>query len=686
MKRLSLALLVLVACGSDAAVCDGDLICPPGKICSQEHAACITSEQISACNSMDTGSICQFDAFPGVCDRGVCFADQCGNEELEPSESCEINELLDGCIGHGYHFGGRECDGCEISEARCGKFDWDRAIAGFELVSLVTFDDSQFVAADVSHIIFHDGSRTEKKRIPNLGGIWAADLNTGVGFTTENAETDLDCLGRFTNENWSDDGVCRDGPWLLDGRGTQDVFALNLGVDNALVHDSGTGWNLVEKNHELSTMWTETGHDLFASGPNGTFRYDGSSWHELRCGGSCDLACPSANLWGHGQELFALGASRILHHDIGASDCLAPLVETPTGSTQLWASSKTDIFVYGPDPTDPFFQFNGNDWFEIDRPVHAFGVAGNSRPWIRGPYEGYRSNEALWSQLKADDYVMLPEAVWADAQGPALALEPQALYRRVMGRWSEVPLNLAPGATLADVWANETREVIVGDSGSGPLFLCNDRNGAAGSCAWLVAPNTPDSLTSVWGSGDEIFATGESMSVFHLKDAQWSEDFLPGNHQCTSPPRGLWGASASAMYAICNESVFSFDGSTWNVVLRLPPEGNLFSQVWGTDATNVWVAAVGDPGGLWRLQGQKFQPVADVEGASVFAVGGTAADDVFIVDDGVTLHFDGTRWLQIDPRRGVTDIGGTNGELVFFTALVTEFQLPSWQLLRRTTW
>ena len=106
-------------------------------------------------------------------------------------------------------------------------------------------------------------------------------------------------------------------------------------------------------------------------------------------------------------------------------------------------------------------------------------------------------------------------------------------------------------------------------------------------------------------------------------------------------------ATASAPYAsgappVASAPVVPACGAEWCVVAGIP-KPTTFSAVWGSSATDVWLA--GEAGSLLHWNGSVWSAVASGTESALRALAGTSAKNVWAAGlDGTLLHFDGSSW------------------------------------------
>jgi len=92
--------LLSAACIEPATTSCGDLVCPVGKVCADEHTICVLPDQVSACEGMPDQTPCSYPGVSeGACTGEVCFDTTCGNSIVEGLEVCDDGNVAsgDGC-------------------------------------------------------------------------------------------------------------------------------------------------------------------------------------------------------------------------------------------------------------------------------------------------------------------------------------------------------------------------------------------------------------------------------------------------------------------------------------------------------------------------------------------------------------------------------------------------------------
>lgn len=271
--------------------------------------------------------------------------------------------------------------------------------------------------------------------------------------------------------------------------------------------------------------------------------------------------------------------------------------------TGIFARSPTEIYATA--TTSPTLRFDGTQW----------SVVGNVNP------NGWMVGTDVWASAPNDVWVVGPYG---------------QSYRYIGSVWTS--FSLGNGGDLHGIWGASAGDVyVVGDSG-----VIGHYNGTA-----LVREQSPTSkrLRDVWGSGpNDVWAVGDEGVIVHRDASGWRLVPLPST--VTSPPyfEGVWGSSASNVYAVGRGfmpmnggDIWQYDGSTWRQVLNLGPSP--LHSVWGTGPDDVYAVGGLPQSGLrivLHFGGQEWRrvqlPLQVSE--SYYAVGGSGRLDIIIAGYG----------------------------------------------------
>jgi hypothetical protein len=227
--------------------------------------------------------------------------------------------------------------------------------------------------------------------------------------------------------------------------------------------------------------------------------------------------------------------------------------------------------------------------------------------------------------------------------GRAWRVVPAPTTRALYGVW---------GFARDDVWA-------VGGAGA---LLHFDGIG------WRSVPS-PETLllVAVWGaSPDDVWASGRDGALAHYDGVSWAHVTVPG-----SPLDGhasLWGSGSRDVWTTGGPTggtvsvLARFDGASWAVRER---RAIGLSAVWGTSASNVWMA--GDSSAILHYDGAAWSAVSVPTGPALYDLWGTAADDVWASGWARMLHFDGAAWTIVatPPTEGLFGVWGSAADDVW---------------------
>jgi hypothetical protein len=190
------------------------------------------------------------------------------------------------------------------------------------------------------------------------------------------------------------------------------------------------------------------------------------------------------------------------------------------------------------------------------------------------------------------------------------------------------------GAGPDDIWMAGAAGTIIHWDGSG-------WSGALGLQA--------NSLTSISGSGpDDIWAVGNP-GMFHWDGSGWldvSDPSISPQVVYDIAPDDVWVAGWTTIQTAITTTesvIFHWDGSSWTQTYGDTTDYETFTGIWGSSATNVWVAG---QAGLRHWNGSSWPLVWSSSTSAVQGVWGSGPDDVWAVGDEV-LHWGGSGWSSV---------------------------------------
>ena len=294
---------------------------------------------------------------------------------------------------------------------------------------------------------------------------------------------------------------------------------------------------------------------------------------------ACDsfLSCGAAS-WGSCQ--------------FGYAECCIPTWEVvPSGTVSslyhVWGSSANDVWATG----GAVQHWNGTSWSGRGAGITSFSLgavwgAGPDDAWLAANDSAYHWNGSGWTQYSL-----------GSASG-------------VLAAW---------GSATNDVWLAANIPV----NGN---FL--HWNGTAWAPSYTPYPYYGP-YGSLWGSGSEVWAAGDGLTVLRWQGAAWAPAPYP-------PARveSLGGSSTNDVWAVgANGVIIRWDGTQWTTYTSNTTE-NLHA-VWASSTTNAW--AVGDIGTIMHWDGTSWSQVPSGTVANLQSVWGASAGEVWAVGLGGTI-------------------------------------------------
>jgi photosystem II stability/assembly factor-like uncharacterized protein len=178
------------------------------------------------------------------------------------------------------------------------------------------------------------------------------------------------------------------------------------------------------------------------------------------------------------------------------------------------------------------------------------------------------------------------------------------------------------------------------------LFIINLMVSIPGSLTageWVQTESgTTNVLYGVWGtSASNVYAAAYD-GILHYDGTSWSPEQLPG----TAGYGGIWGSASDDIYAIGrNGNILHYDGTQWSSVDQSVTTSYL-RGVWGSSETDVFV--VGGSGTILHYDGSNWTRMISNTSSLLNSIWGSSENDVFAVgSNGLILHYDGRMLQQV---------------------------------------
>jgi PKD repeat protein len=208
------------------------------------------------------------------------------------------------------------------------------------------------------------------------------------------------------------------------------------------------------------------------------------------------------------------------------------------------------------------------------------------------------------------------------------------------------------GNTLKSLWGMGDSLFAAGEAGT---ILRYD------GTTWMpMSGGTENSLNKIWGTSESnIFAAGHRGTILHYDGANWE----PMKSGISENLKAIWGTSDSVLFAAGDSgTILRYDGTDW-LLVDSGTEDNLCA-VWGYGDS---LFAAGENGTLLHYDGTEWNSADAGISEKLNGIWGSSAWDVFAVGDaGIILHYDGIGWNAVNSgtSENLTGIWGTSGEVI----------------------
>jgi cysteine-rich repeat protein len=262
-------------------------------------------------------------------------------------------------------------------------------------------------------------------------------------------------------------------------------------------------------------------------------------------------------------------------------------------------------------------------WAADDNDAVAVGAQGTVVRW----------NGTAWSPQSSGTTADLRD-VWGRAAGDVYAVGDAVVVHWDGVAWSSLGF---PGTGMRAIAGDVDRIYVVGDGGAAWSY---------DTLGWhaLVIGTTAD-LSDVYAAGGLVVAVGAAGTIVQDDGTGWA----PGRTATTANLRAVWGGATDGFFAAGERGTLLFyDGQVWRpMALGRGVTGSpdqTFNTIKGVDGEAIGVVGTED---LISYEGAAWSPAAVPTSETLYALWGTAGDDVFAVGrNGAILHHDGLHWTS----------------------------------------
>jgi hypothetical protein len=446
----------------------------------------------------------------------------------------------------------------------------------------------------------------------SLSNIYVIRNNTGVAHYNGTSWT-LERPGTFS---------------ALWGADANDIYAVDTA--GGYSHWTGASWTsgTVPSMSLIAAVWGTSSSDVYVSGQVGSEAYaahwNGSAWSP---------AFTDDDRWGGGVSMMLDGFTR-------------------SGRTYATGFGITTNF-----PQPYFFANDGNGWIDLDS-----ATAGYGKVWVA-------PNGTLYTASSGDSYVAtfgqtrFDVEVGSEGGGKRLAVSGNEVFagsQGVPGTYrgngltfvndlDYVGMNVAVGPngetygidsyasgdgsgifryTKGAGWQNNVAAESghsLSIAGFGDVWFVRFNGEVVhwGGTFPLTVHSSLGAMTGVWTSGhNDTYAVGGAGVIQHWNGTSWT----PQASTTNAPLAGVWGLSATDLYAYGDGVVLHSDGVTWTA---LPSPGAPVLDLWAGGSTDVWIITKGK--GALRFNGDRWAPVDVGTNVGLVSIVG-ARDSVYVSD------------------------------------------------------
>lgn len=445
-------------------------------------------------------------------------------------------------------------------------------------------------------------------------------------------------------------------------------------------------WQLVNPRPfaiEIAAMWGDTPDHVMAVGRGGAVLVkEGHQWREAPRPINADFYDLHGCDWHH---IYALSGEGVHHFDGREWLLTGPGGIGPWD--RIWCRAPDDVLVVSREGWSE--HFDGRAWTRQDLTLEPLTVSSH---WLTGTADGYlmvgrSGRSARWRHGHWEDPVRIGDTPF-HAYAVCRYVEPGGPERLVAAATFELyTLTGDQGWEQSGSWSNSIQDLVAGGGAEPAYILSRDGNrelvvvnlafdtiGTATGLESGVLLAFPGALP---GQGDRLVLGGRFGTVMTGSGAggglvraiggepapvtrllAWPDGGFTGFHEFEPsllqgrpdgtltliPPRQIellwtwWGPSQDRLYGVGYGGKVVFLGPD-QVPQPLSPAGDgTLRAVWGTPDGELWV---GGDDGLWRGDGQTWEPIDFAFEDRITLILGTGSDDVYILEPYRVLHWNG---------------------------------------------
>ena len=445
-------------------------------------------------------------------------------------------------------------------------------------------------------------------------------------------------------------------------------------------------WQLVNPRPfaiEITAMWGDTPDHVMAVGLAGAVLVkDGLRWREAPRPTNADFIDLHGCDW---HNIYALSGEGVHHFDGREWQLTGPGGIGPFD--RIWCRAPDDVLVVSLNGWSE--HFDGRAWTRQDLTV--FPMTGSSH-WLTGTTDGYlmvgyggysaRWRHGHWEDpVRMEEYAIHATAVcrYVDPGGPErfLAATSVRLYSMTGDQgWERTGPGFFRVQDLVAGGGDEPAYILSRDENR-ELVVVNFAFDTVGTATGMESGTLLAFPGAGPGQGDRLVLGGRFGTVMTGSGAgggldraiggvpvqinrllAWPDGGFTGCHEYEPsllqgrpdgtltliPPeqinllRAWWGPSQDRLYGVGHEGQVAFLGPD-QVPRPLAPAGtgSLYT-VWGTPDGEIWV---GGSDGVWRGDGQTWEPLDFAFSYRINLIIGTGSDDVYILESQRVLHWNG---------------------------------------------